>query len=73
MTTLANPIRDTYCTTEQAARILGVHPSQLSRYTKKGLKAERIGRQLLFLKRDVQRFKRPGQGFRSDLPTSQNS
>ena len=74
MNAVANPIRSTYCTTKEAAEILEVDASQLTRYAKDGrLVPERIGRQMLFLRRDVMRFKRPGQGHRSDLQKSQNS
>lgn len=74
MIAVPNPIRTQYCTTEEAAEILDVHTSQLTRYVQDGkLKPERIGRQMLFLRRDVQRFKRPGQGYRSDIQKSQKS
>lgn len=74
MNAVANPIRTEYCTTEEAARILEVHPSQISRYVGDGrLSAERFGRQLLLLRREVQRFKVPGRGFRSDLQRSGKS
>lgn len=71
---MTRPLTHDYCTADEAARMLGVHPSQVTRYVRKRqLPAQRIGRQVLLLRRDVERFQRPGQGFRRDIMESQKS
>lgn len=70
---MASLLKANAITVIEAARIIGVSHSQVTRYIKSNLlTAERLGNQLLLDRRDVERFQPPGQGFRRDLTTLQN-
>jgi len=70
---MASLLKSNAITVAQAAEILAVSHSQVTRYIKSQLlRAERVGNQLFLDRRAVERFKAPGQGFRRDLTTSQN-
>ena len=52
-----------YYTPEEAAHVLGVHVSQISRYVKAGdLKPIPVGRSMLFEQSDIHNFIRPQRG-----------
>ena len=52
-----------YITTREAAKIIGVSHSQVTRYCKKGaLPSMRPGREILIKRRDAKKFKRPRRG-----------
>lgn len=69
---MTSPLKKHVITVAEAARIIGVHHSQVTRYIKDGLlTADRVGNQLFMYRNEVERFERPGQGFRRDLETSQ--
>lgn len=70
---MASLLKSNAITVSQAAELLSVSHSQVTRYIKaRLLMAERVGNQLFLDRRAVERFQRPGQGFRRDLTTSQN-
>lgn len=71
---MASLLKSNAMTVTQAAGLLRVSHSQVTRYIKSQLlKAERVGNQLFLDRRDVERFQPPGQGHRRDLTTSQNA
>ena len=52
-----------YLTSSEAAEIIGVSRSQVSRYVSSGkLPARRVGQQLLIREKDAKKFKRPPPG-----------
>lgn len=66
---MTSPLRKNVITVSEAARIIGVHHSQVTRYIKDGLlEAERIGNQLFLNRRHAEAFQRPKRGgYRPDL------
>ena len=60
---VSSPIRTEFCTIEEAARIIGVHRSQITRYIQNRLlECERVGNQLFLNKKQVRNFVRPRPG-----------
>lgn len=52
-----------YVTAHEAAKIIGVSHSTVTRYCKSGgLPSERMGHEILIKRRDAKKFKRPPRG-----------